>query len=89
MSLNFNRKDIAFFKRLIDARNKKLAQWKTFTDSNQILRCALSEMPTEECLQMGNKCCNCRQYKPAEFITIDSQKVYYHTIEKYLNDLNK
>lgn len=86
MAYTLTQENLALYKSLIENRNRKIAQWKTFTDSNQVVRCALSEMPTEECLFVDKGCCNCRKYKPAEFIVLDSQKVYYDTIEKYLNE---
>ena len=85
MSSTLNNMNIALCKKLIDCRNEKLASWKTYIDSNQIQRCAISELPTEECLSVDIGCCNCRRYKPADFIMIDSQKVYYNTLEEYMN----
>ncbi len=78
--------NLALFKKLIDRRNERLASWKTFIDTNNITRCALTELPVEDCLNMDLGCSNCRKYKPADFVIIDSKKVEYHTIEKYLSE---
>ena len=87
MSQTSSSLNLALCKQLIERRNQKSASWKTFVDSNNITRCALSEMPVDECLYVDRGCCNCRKYKPAEFVIIDSKKVDYHTIEKYLSDV--
>ena len=78
--------NLALCKKLMDRRNERLASWKTFVDSNNITRCALTELPVEDCLNMDLGCSNCRKNKPADFAIIDSKKVDYHTIEKYLSE---
>lgn len=75
---------VALRNKLLERRNQKLASWKTFIDSNNITRCAFSELPVEDCLIMDPQCCNCKKYKPCDFIIIDSQKIYYHELEKKL-----
>ena len=86
MSQTSSTLNLALCKQLIDRRNQRLASWKTFVDSNNIIRCVLTELPVEDCLNMDLGCSNCRKYKPADFVIIDSKKVEYHTIEKYLSE---
>ena len=86
MSQTSSTLNIALCKQLIDRRNQRLASWKTFVDRNNITRCALTELPVEDCLNMDLGCSNCRKYKPTDFAIIDSKKVDYHTIEKYLSE---
>ena len=86
MSQTSSTLNLALCKQLMDRRNERLASWKTFVDSNNIIRCALTELPVEDCVNMDSWCINCRKNKPADFAIIDSKKVDYHTIEKYLSE---
>ena len=81
-------KKIALYQKLLDVREKKRSQWRTWVDSEGTKRCAETEMPVDECVQMcrlaGGTCRNCKLVNQAEFVVINDEKVYYKDIESYL-----